>query len=104
MLRLLGMPRFLGLFIVLTLIGSVAFGWMHKPLWLVVPPLVLSAAALRTSGYTSARMAGSGIPTTTGYWSGAIGQAVVFALRNTIINTVVFSIVWLVAAWAAAAG
>ena len=99
MVRLLGMPRFLGLFIVLALIGSVAFGWMHKPLWLVVPPLVLSAAALRTSGYTAARMAESGIPTTAGYWSGAIGRAVAFALQNTIINAVVFGIVWLVAAW-----
>ena len=99
MIRHFGMPRFLGLFIVLTLIGSVAFGWLHKPLWLIVPPFVLAAAALQTSAYTAARMGESGIPTTSDYWSGAIAKAVVFALRNTMINAVAFGIVWLVAAW-----
>ena len=99
MIRLLGMPRFLGLFIVLTLIGSMAFGWVHKPIWLIVPPLLLAAAALRTSAYTAARMGESGIPTTSDFWSVAIAQAVVFGFRNTIINGVVFGIVWLVAAW-----
>jgi hypothetical protein len=99
MIRFLGMANFLGVFIVLTLIGSMTFGWMHKPLWLAVPPVVLAAAALRTSGYTAARMAESGIPRSMEYWSGAVGQAVVFALRNTIINAVAFGVVWLVAAW-----
>lgn len=99
MIRLLGMPRFLVLFIALTMIGSIAFGWGHKPIWLLVPPPLLAAAALRTSAYTAARMAESGIPTTSDFWSGATAQGVVFGLRNTIINAVVFGIVWLVAAW-----
>ncbi len=98
MIRFLGMARFLGLFVLLTMIGSVAFGWAHKPWWLIAPPLVLAAAALRTTAYTAARMGESGIPTTSDYRSGALGQAVVFALRNTVINTLVFGIFWFVGA------
>jgi hypothetical protein len=57
------MQGFLNFFLILTFVGSVAFGWTHKPLWLLVPPVVIAAAGLRTSMYTAARMKESGLST-----------------------------------------
>ena len=82
MLRFLGMQRFLGLFVLLTLIGSITFGWAHRPWWLIVPPLVLLGAAFRASSYTAAPMAEGGIPTTEFWRGGIIGTNVRFALLN----------------------
>ncbi len=98
MLRFLGMHRSLGLFLLLTLTGSIAFGWVHKPLWLIVPPLVLTAAAFRASFYTASRMSESGIPRTE-FWHGVTLPNIMFSFLNTIYNIVVFFIAWLVASW-----
>jgi hypothetical protein len=99
MLRFLGMQRFLGLFVLLTMIGSIAFGWAHKPWWLIVPPLVLLGAVFRTSAYTAARMAESGISTVEFWSGGVIGRNVGFALLNTAYNVGGFFVFWFIAAW-----
>ena len=73
--------------------GSLLFGWLHAPLWLVVPLLTWSLFAFGVTSQIQKQQKAGGVAAST-YNRRMLVPNLILVLRNTAINCVLFVLAW----------
>jgi hypothetical protein len=73
--------------------GSLIFGWLHAPLWLLVPLLTWSLFAFGVTMRVQKHQKSTGVAVST-YNRRMVVPNLILVLRNTAINCVLFALAW----------
>jgi hypothetical protein len=74
--------------------GSLIFGWLREPLWLLVPFAAWAVFAFGVTAHVQKHQKASGVAAST-YGRRMLVPNLILVLRNTAINCVLFALAWM---------